>query len=187
MTAHDLRTPAPRSVDRGEPAAGARSRAEAGPARAIGPIGTGARIIGGLALLTLAYLDKPAGLIGGLQLYELLLGFVAFPAVSVLIGLLARRYSHGPLRFTGAAGTAVNLGVLAVLFGLPYTAGAAALFYGATLLTAAWRGQAGCEATILPNVILGRDDRIGCPTLTPIDAIEARLGRTASRRPSKQV
>jgi hypothetical protein len=32
---------------------------------------------------------------------------------------------------------------------------AVALFYGATLVAAAWRGQPGCEATVLSNLILG--------------------------------
>ncbi len=187
MTAHDLSTPPMGSADRVEPALGANGPTQASAARAIGPIGTGVRILGGLALLTLAYLDQPAGWIGGLEPYELLLGLVAFPTVSLAFGFFARRYSAGPLRFTGPAGTAVNLAVLIVLFANPYTASAAALFYGATLLVAAWRGQAGCEATVLPNVILGRDDQVGCPTLTPIDEIEARLGRPASHRASDRV
>src|SRR5215207_11112304 len=76
-----------------------------------------------------------------------------------------------------------------VLVGLavnPYTAGGAALFYGATLLVAAWRAQPGCEATVLSNSILGRDDQIGCPIFSPIDEAEARLNARRSaggRRP----
>jgi hypothetical protein len=66
---------------------------------------------------------------------------------------------------------AVNPGVLVANH---YTAGAAALFCGATLLLAAWYRQASCEFTLLPDVIRGRKDVIGCPILTPIDALEAR-------------
>jgi hypothetical protein len=40
---------------------------------------------------------------------------------------------------------------------------------------AAWRAQPGCEATVLSNWILRRDDQIGCPCFTPIDEAEARL------------
>jgi len=120
--------------------------------RHIGPIGTVTRVLVGLALLTLAYLNKPAGLVGGVQLHDLLLGLLALPTASI----------------------AINLGALVLLFANQYTAGAAALFYGATLLLAAWRGQAGCEFTLLSNVVLGREDEIGCPILTPIDALEAR-------------
>jgi hypothetical protein len=144
------------------------------PARKIGAIGTATRVLSGLALLALAYLNRPAGVLGGLQLHDLVIGLVALPALSVAVGLGARRYLNGPMRFTGIAGTAVNLGALAVLFGNHYTAGAAALFYGGTLLLAAWRGQAGCEFTLLSNVVLGRDDEIGCPLLTAIDALEVR-------------
>lgn len=141
----------------------------------------------GLALLVLAYLNKPAGLIGGLQLHDLVLGLVALPAACIAVGFLARRYARAPLRFTGAVGTAVNFGVLGVLFANRYTAGAAALFYGATLLIAAWCGQAGCEFTVVSNVILGRDDQIGCPVLTPIDLVERRRRRPAAVGTSNRV
>lgn len=155
--------------------------AEASAGRGIGQIGTGARIVGGLALLVLASLDKPAGLVGGLEPYELVLGLVALPAASIAVGLLARRYSDGPLRFTGAVGTAANLAVLALLFANPpYTASAAALFYGPAMLIAAWRGQAACEGTVVSNWVLGRDDQIGCPILTPLDVAEAHLRRGAA-------
>jgi hypothetical protein len=72
---------------------------------------------------------------------------------------------------------ATNLVVIVVLVSNPYTGGGAMLFYGAALLVAAWRGQAGCEATVLPNAILGRDDQIGCPTFSPVDAVENHLRR----------
>jgi hypothetical protein len=145
--------------------------------RRIGPIGTGGRVVMGLALLALAIADNAGGLFGVLESHELVLGLVVFPAATVGAGLLARRYSHGPLRFTGPAGIAVNCVIIVVLFAVPYTSGAAALFYGASLVVAAWRGQPDCEATILSNVILQRDDQIGCPTFTPIDAMEARHKR----------
>ena len=53
--------------------------------RRIGPIGTTARFVLGLALLALALADQPAGIIAGLELYELVLGLVAFPARIVVI------------------------------------------------------------------------------------------------------
>lgn len=174
-TKHEIGT-----ADRRDPAVGPSGPAGASAGRGIGPIGTAARIIGGLALLVLAFVDKPAGLIGGLEPYELALGLVGLPVASVAVGLLARRYADGPLDFTGAGGIAVNLAVIAVLLGTPWTASAAALFYGTTQLIAAWRGQPDCEATIVSNLILGRADHIGCPVLTPIDAAEAHLLRRAA-------
>jgi len=66
---------------------------------------------------------------------------------------------------------------LVALVSNPYTGGGATLFYGAALLAAAWRGQAGCEVTGLPNLVLGRDDQIGCPTFLPVDVVEDHLRR----------
>jgi len=103
------------------------------------------------------------------------LGLALFPAVMIAVGLAAGRFAHRPIRFTGPVGLAVNTAVIVVLVMIDYTADAAALFYGTTLLVAAWRAQPGCEATVLSNWILGRDDQIGCPTFTPIDEVEARL------------
>ena len=94
----------------------------------------------------------------------------------------------GPVRLTGSAGTTANCLVLIALGVNPYTAGGAALFYGATLLVAAWRGQPGCEGTVVSNVILGRDDQLGCPLFSPIDEAEARLkARRSAREPRAAV
>jgi hypothetical protein len=48
------------------------------------------------------------------------------------------------------------------------------------MLIAAGRGQAGCEATVISNWRLGREDQIGCPAFTPIDEVEARFRRGAA-------
>jgi hypothetical protein len=140
--------------------------------RRIGPIGTATRLIGAAVLLYLAFLD---GARWGLEWYDLAVGLGVLPAAMIAFGLGARRYASGPVRFTGSAGTTANCLVLIALAVNPYTAGGAALFYGATLLVAAWRGQPGCEGTVVANVILARDDQIGCPLFSPIDEAEARL------------
>ena len=140
--------------------------------RRIGRIGTASRVLVGLALLYLALADGGSW---GLPWHEALLGLVVFPAVMVALGLGARLLGVGPVRFNGPVGIAANTAVVVALVLSDYTAGAAALFYGVTLLVAAWRAQPGCEATVLSNWILGRDDQIGCPTFTPIDEAEARL------------
>lgn len=148
--------------------------------RRIGPIGTTGRICGGAALLALAVADRPYGALLGLQIHDLALGLVVFPAVMTAIGLIGRRSARGPLRFTGPAGLTANTAVIVALFLTPYTAGAAALFYGTSLLIAASRALPGCEATVISNLLLRRDDQIGCPTFTPIDALEARSRRIES-------
>jgi hypothetical protein len=112
--------------------------------------------------------------------YDLVVGFVVLPAVAIALRLAARRYAAGPVRFTGALGVGLNIAVIAALLSNVYTGGGATLFYGLTMLIAAWRGQAGCEATVISNWILGRNDQIGCPALTPIDAFEARLRQRAA-------
>jgi hypothetical protein len=147
--------------------------------RRIGPIGTTTRLVVAAGLLYLAFFD---GTSWGLEWYDIAVGLGILPAAVTAFGLAARRYASGPVRFTGSAGTTANCLLLVALAVNPYTAGGAALFYGATLLVAAWRGQPGCEATVVSNAILGRDDQIGCPLFSPIDEAEARLAaRNAGR------
>lgn len=148
--------------------------------RDIGPIGTAARVFTGLALL---YVAGGASLASwGIEPQDAVIGLIVLPALMVALGLAARRYAHGPLRFTGPLGIAVNLAVIVALIANEFTGGGATIFYGTTMLIAAWRGQAGCESTVISNWLLGRDDQIGCPPFTPIDEVEAhvRRGRAAA-------
>jgi hypothetical protein len=144
--------------------------------RQIGPVGTVARVLFGLGLL---YVAGGASVVSwAIEPQDAVIGLIALPALMFGLGLLAQRYGRGPIRFTGPLGVAVNLGVILALVGNDYTGPeGATIFYGATLLIAAWLGRAGCEATVISNLALGRDDQIGCPTLTPIDAAEAHLRR----------
>jgi hypothetical protein len=149
--------------------------------RRIGPLGTTLRVVVGLGLLYLT--GGAGGLSWRVDWYDPVIGLVALPAISLALGMGARRYATEPVRFDGPLGIAVNCAVIVALVANPYTTGGATLFYGATLLIAAWRGLPGCEATVLPNLILGRDDQIGCPTFSPIDQAESRVrgkGVTAS-------
>lgn len=140
--------------------------------RRIGPIGTASRVLVGLGLLYLA--GGAGGLSWGIEWYDLVV-LVALLAIMLAVGLVARRRAAQPLRLTGPLWVCLNCVVVLALVLNPYTAGGALLFYGSTLLIAAWRRQPGCEATVLPNLILRRDDQIGCPTFSPIDVAEARL------------
>jgi hypothetical protein len=146
--------------------------------RRIGPMGTAVRVVGGLGLLYLA--GGAGGLSWNVQWYEPVIGLAVLPAIMLAVGLLARHRRTGPLRLMGPMWSCLNCAVIVALVANPYTSGGALLFYGATMLIAAWRGQAGCEITVIPNVLLQRDDQIGCPTLSPIDEAEARLRRTES-------
>jgi hypothetical protein len=147
--------------------------------RRIGSIGTTTRLVAAAGLLYLAFFD---GTGWGLEWYDAAVGLAILPAAVIAFGLAARRYGSGTVRFTGSAGTTVNCVLIAALAVNPYTAGGAALFYGGTLLVAAWRAQPGCEATVLSNSILGRDDQLGCPVFSAIDEAEARLASRAVGR-----
>ena len=143
--------------------------------REIGSVGTAARVLVGLFALYIA-----SGSTFPFEPEDAAIGLVALPALAVALGLLARRYLHGPVQFTGPLGIALNLAVIVALLANPYTGGGATIFYGTTMLIAAWRGQAGCEGTVISNWILGRNDQIGCPTFAPIDEVEAHLRRRAA-------
>jgi hypothetical protein len=149
--------------------------------RRIGPIGTVTRLLAAAGLLYLAFFD---GASWGLEWYDAAVGLGLLPGAAIAFGLGARRYASGPVRFTGSAGTTANCLLLVGLGVNPYTAGGAALFYGATLVVAAWRALPGCEGTVLSNSILGRDDQVGCPLFSPIDEAERRLHARRSARAS---
>jgi hypothetical protein len=145
--------------------------------RRIGPMGTAVRVAGGFSLI---YLAGANGLSWGLEWYDPVIGLAVLPAVMLAVGLVARRHAIGSLHLTGPMWTCLHCVVIVALVVNPYTGGGAALFYGATMLIAAWRGQPGCEITVIPNVLLRRDDQVGCPPLSVIDEAEARLRRTES-------
>jgi hypothetical protein len=140
--------------------------------REIGPIGTAARVVAGIAAITLpialedvGWWDVPA--------------LAAAPLVAAALATLITRALGG---IAGMAGCALIAALLASAFAV----GAATPahgdvvfwgFFGASMLLAAARGDGGCEVLAFPNAITGRQDRIGCILFTPIDAAEARLGQ----------
>jgi hypothetical protein len=148
--------------------------------RRIGPFGSALRVLAGLVIIYLAFAGEDLKPAWGLDVYEALLGLVVFPTVMIAIVLAARRRSDAPLRWTGPVAQAANLVVIGALVVIDDTRAAAALYYGASLLVAAWQAQSGCEITVVPNVILRRDDQIGCPLFWPIDAAEARIRSRSS-------
>jgi hypothetical protein len=150
--------------------------------RRIGPLATALRATVALGLLYIA--GGGDGLSWSAEWYDLLGGLVLLPVLTVVLGLMARRYAAKPIRFTGPVGHAVNCVVIVALVANPYTGGAATLFYATTILAAAWRGQPGCEITVLPNWILRRDDQVGCPLFAPIDALETGHRTRRTRRPA---
>lgn len=148
----------------------------------MGPIGRVARLVVGAGLL---YLAGFAATAWRLRWYDALLGLVLLPSAMLISGLVARHRSNTPLQLTGTGATTANCALIVALVSNPYTAPGAELFYGTTLLVAAARAQLGCEATVISNSLLHRNDQLGCPIFTPLDRAEAVRNTTkAGRRTS---
>jgi limonene-1,2-epoxide hydrolase len=150
--------------------------------RAIGPIGTAVRVGGGLAAIAVPIV------LSGITWWDvgaalLVLPLTAALAASALTWFLSARPRSRRVRPRSlepwVRSTFVLVIVIAVEVALTYVSpldGATALFifFGVSLLIAALRGDAGCEAVAIPNTLAGRRDPAGCVILAPVDAIEAR-------------
>jgi hypothetical protein len=106
-------------------------------------------------------------------------GLIAFPVVVLAWQWLRSRRYPARLQATGGLPTLVNMLVFAALVltpsyapALSFTSGAALVFYGASMLLAALRGYSGCDVLAVSNWVLGRDDRVGCLVLGPVDQLE---------------
>jgi hypothetical protein len=153
-----------------------------GRRRAIGPLGTTARVlVGGLLMgsVTWGHLTR------GFHPAAWLLGLVGFPALLVAGQWLRARRTPTPLRATGPVAHALNVAVFVVLYLLEPTSDAALLFYGASMWLAAARGYAGCEVLAVSNWLLRRDDQVGCAVFWPVDQLEHH--RTVRRAASAAV
>ena len=144
--------------------------------RAIGPVGTIARLCTGGCLIALAV---GAATRGDLQVYEVLLGVVGLPIVVIATVLTVKRVlgTSAHLNATGPVGTLINFGMIVALLAIPWTSEIAYFFYGIPMFLAAWRGYPGCEMMAISNFVLRRHDELGCPWFWPVDAFESRLAR----------
>ncbi len=156
--------------------------------RQIGPIGTAARIVLGILLLAFGALGARIVLVHGVPRLEfdaaaLVVGLLGFPAVIVAFQWVRARRVRSRLMETGPLATMLNvvvtLGlVIVIIYFVPAVSfiGAGALvFYGASMLLAAFRGYAGCEVFAVSNWLLHRDDQLGCLWLSPVDLLEQAL------------
>jgi hypothetical protein len=146
--------------------------------RRIGVWGRTARVVVGAALVGSVLYGHAAR---GWHPLAWLLGLLVFPAV-VSGGAWWRARSHpAPLRAVRPLWHLVNVAVFLALYltwwyapAVDVLSDAALLFYGASMLVAAVRGDAGCEVLAVSNWLLRRDDQIGCAVFGPIDLAEAR-------------
>ncbi len=139
--------------------------------RGIGPLGTAARLLVGLALVgsvTWGHLAR------GFHPWSWALGLLGFPALLVALQWLRARRTPTRLQATGPLAHALNLAVFVVLYLWEPTSDATLVFYGASMLLAALRGYGGCEVLAAPNWLLRRDDQIGCAVFWPVDHLERR-------------
>jgi len=162
-------------------------RLEVAGRRQIGAIGTLARVILGLILLSFGVLGGQVIVINGqlrshIELQSFILGVVAFPVLLLGLQWLRIRVAPARLQATGPVSTVLNYLVMIALMSTPLYAPqlsfigyATFVFYGASLWTAALRGYAGCEVLAISNWILGRDDQVGCLVLGTVDYAEHRM------------
>lgn len=140
--------------------------------RAIGRVGTVARIVIGLALLALAVTVYRA------DVRDVVLGVVVLPAAAtLLLGLRGR--GARPLRL-GAAGHLATIVIVQAL-SFVFRGATVLLFYGSAMLLAAASGNGGCEVTAVSNWLRRRDDQVGCPLFTPFDALDGASGAEHAR------
>jgi hypothetical protein len=149
--------------------------------RRIGTIGTGARILGGVAMVGSVVEGHVSE---GFHPWAWILGLAVFPAVALGSQWWRARRGAGRLHAVGPVAHLVNIAVFLALYLSPWsaTSDAALLFYGASMLVAAARGYAGCEVLAVSNWLLRRDDQIGCAVYGPIDQVEAAYEGRRHRR-----
>jgi|SRR5215469_8097609 len=149
--------------------------------RQIGVTGTWVRIVLGLFLLGF-------GALGGrvilhdlrLDVAALVAGLVVYPLIFFIALWLRSLRNPEALMAIGPTETALNWVLIVVLMGtasikpISYIGFGVMVFYGATMLLAAALGYAGCEVSAVSNFVLRRRDQVGCPVLSPIDALDHR-------------
>lgn len=155
--------------------------------RAIGPLGTAARIaLGALLFGSVCYGHLVRGPFRPLPW---LLGLVVFPAAVTIWQYLRTRRTPTRLRADGPIATVLNIAIFLVCYftyryapALGFLSDTALLYYGVSMLAAALRGCGGCESLAISNWLLRRDDQIGCLVFLPIDYAEGTAAR-GSRSP----
>jgi|SRR5215211_83719 len=156
--------------------------------RQIGPIGTAARAVGGIALTALPMATQR------IEPADIPAALIVFPVVAIAVHrLLAAPYERYAPRgdaWTRSRTWLINVSVLALVLGIavastyvtPIDGGAIWLFFGVSMLVAAFRGDAGCEVLAFANLAGGHRDSTGCVVFAPVDWVDIRLGGPAGAR-----
>jgi hypothetical protein len=142
-----------------------------GRSRAIGRMGTAARMVVGVTFLYLGIVGLPP--VHLLPWWQVAIGLVGVPLVVTLIQLARLPFSRDRVEQTGIVAAVINFLVFFALLIFEPTRGVTLVFLGSTMVFAAARGASGCEIVAISNWLLRRDDQIGCPLFWPVDAYEA--------------
>ena len=142
-----------------------------GPRRAIGPMGTAARVVVGCFIVG----DVVYGHVTGtFRPAPWILGLIGLPGLILVVQAMRAQRDPRPLDATGPLAQILNIMTFVALYLTPATSDAALLFYGASMLLTAARGYAGCEVLAVSNWVLHRHDQIGCVLFAPVDGLERR-------------
>jgi len=148
--------------------------------RAIGPIGTGARIILGFILFGSVFYGQIIK--GPFRPLPWVIGLLIFPALFLSWQYLRARRNPARLEATGPVASVLNVVIFFAFYftfvyapSIDFMSDAVLIFYGLSMLLIAFRGSGGCEALAISNWLLKRDDELGCLVFSPIDAAERKL------------
>jgi len=137
--------------------------------RHIGLVGTTARLaLGGYFTGTVIY----GHIVRGFHPLPWIEGLILFPAVILLWHWLRIRRNPSEFKNISIAAVVANFAVFWIFYFIAATSDMALIFYGTSILLSGVRGYAGCEILAISNLILHRDDQMGCAVFTPIDLAE---------------
>jgi hypothetical protein len=155
--------------------------------RAIGPVGTGARIVLGSVFFGSVCYGQIIK--GPFRPWPWVIGLLILPAIFLLGQSLRARRNPARLAATGPVATVLNIGIFFAGYftylyapAIAFMSDAVLIFYGLSMLLAALRGDRGCESLTMSNWLLKRDDEIGCLVFLPIDVAERTMTRRWHRR-----
>ena len=148
--------------------------------RQIGPLGTLARIVGGMVAIAF-----PIAL-DGITVLEAAVALIALPLIAAIAAPLItstfRRLAPSTLQLRQAICSAPGCSLIAVMVAAnsalvaPTSANGNVTIWvwlGASMLFAAARGYGGCEVLAVSNLFTGAREQIGCIVFTPIDELDA--------------
>ena len=145
--------------------------------RQIGIIGTTARVVIGTWLagsVVYGHLVR-----GPFRPLPWILGLVVFPAIFLTWQWARVRRNPSKLEVNGPIASTINVAIFFYFLlwtpsSLTFMRDGVLIFYGVSMLLAAIRGYAGCEALAISNWLLKRDDQLGCLFFSPIDYAERK-------------